>query len=56
MTVQDFISEPSNTGTLSGGNQEVKVEATLIVAAAQASGTYVNALGLFVTVNYNGSV
>ena len=53
MTVQNFVSTPSNTGALSGGTQQVKVGATLNVAAAQAAGTYTNASGLFVTVNYN---
>jgi len=53
MTVDNFISTPSTTGTLSSGTQEVKVGATLNVAAAQAAGTYTNASGLFVTVNYN---
>ena len=53
MTVDNFVSTPSNTGTLSSGTQEVKVGATLNVSAAQAAGTYTNAAGLFVTVNYN---
>jgi hypothetical protein len=53
MTVQDFVSTPSNTGTLNSGTQEIKVGATLNVSAAQAAGTYTNASGLFVTVNYN---
>ncbi|MBK7031659.1 MAG: DUF4402 domain-containing protein [Bacteroidales bacterium] len=33
--------------------QEIKVGATLNVSASQAAGTYTNASGLFVTVNYN---
>jgi len=53
MTVDNFVSTPSSTGTLSSGTQEVKVGATLNVAAAQAAGTYTNASDLFVTVNYN---
>jgi hypothetical protein len=53
MSVQNFVSTPSNTGTLSSGTQEIKVGATLNVSAAQAAGTYTNASGLFVTVNYN---
>jgi hypothetical protein len=53
MTVENFVSTPSNTGTLSSGTQEVKVGATLNVSAAQAAGTYTNESGLFVTVNYN---
>jgi hypothetical protein len=53
MTVENFISNPSNTGTLSNGTQEIKVGATLNVGAAQPAGTYTNQSGLFVTVNYN---
>jgi hypothetical protein len=53
MTVENFISSPSNTGQLSSGTQEIKVGATLNVGAAQAAGTYSNESGLFVTVNYN---
>ena len=54
MTVNGFTSIPSSTGTLStGGTQDLKVGATLNVAAAQAAGTYTNATGVPVTVNYN---
>ena len=53
MTVQNFVSTPSSTGALTSGSQQVKVGATLNVSAAQAAGTYTNASGLFVTVNYN---
>ena len=53
MTVQSFVSTPSSTGTLTAGTQQIKVGATLNVAAAQAAGSYTNASGLFVTVNYN---
>ena len=53
MIVNTFISTPSGTGALTGGTQVVKVGATLHVAAAQPAGTYTNAAGLFVTVNYN---
>jgi len=54
MTVNSFTSTPSATGTLSsGGTQTLNVGATLNVAAAQASGTYTNATGVPVTVNYN---
>ena len=42
MTVENFVSTPSNTGTLNSGTQEVKVGATLNVGAAQAAGTYTN--------------
>ncbi len=54
MTVDNFTSTPSGTGTLSGaGSQTLTVGATLNVAAAQAAGTYTNASGVPVTVNYN---
>ncbi|MCD6010236.1 MAG: hypothetical protein K0Q79_98 [Flavipsychrobacter sp.] len=54
MTVNSFTSSPSSTGTLSsGGTQTLNVGATLNVAAAQASGSYTNATGVPVTVNYN---
>jgi hypothetical protein len=53
MTVENFVSTPSNTGALNNGTQVIKVGATLNVAAAQPAGTYTNASGLFVTVNYN---
>ena len=54
MTVNGFTSIPSSTVTLStGGTQDLKVGATLNVAAAQAAGTYTNATGVPVTVNYN---
>ena len=53
MTVENFVSTPSNTGALNNGSQEVKVGATLNVGAAQPAGTYTNESSLFVTVNYN---
>ncbi len=54
MTVNTFTSSPATTGTLSGtGTQTLNVGATLNVSAAQASGTYTNATGVPVTVNYN---
>jgi len=53
MTVQSFVSTPSSTGVLTAGTQTVKVGATLNVSAGQGAGTYTNAAGLFVTVNYN---
>ena len=54
MTVNAFTSIPLTTGTLStGGTQDLKVGATLVVTAAQAAGTYTNASGVPVTVNYN---
>jgi hypothetical protein len=40
MTVDNFVSTPSSTGTLSSGTQEVKVGATLNVAAASRRNLY----------------
>jgi len=54
MTVNAFTSSPSATGLLSsGGSQTLTVGATLNVAAGQSAGTYTNASGVPVTVNYN---
>ena len=53
MTVDTFTSTPSSTGVLTSGAQTIKVGATLNVAAAQAAGTYTNAAGFPVQVNYN---
>ncbi len=54
MNVTNFTSSPSGTGLLSsGGAQTLTVGATLNVAAAQTAGTYTNATGVPVTVNYN---
>ncbi|HNW54406.1 MAG TPA: DUF4402 domain-containing protein, partial [Bacteroidales bacterium] len=53
MTVGTFTSNPTPTGTLTAGTQDVFVGATLNVAAGQAAGVYTNATGLVVTVNYN---
>ncbi|MCF6408017.1 DUF4402 domain-containing protein [Chitinophaga filiformis] len=53
MTVTTFTSDPSGTGTLTGGSEVVNVGATLNVSAAQAAGTYVSATPFDVTVNYN---
>ena len=54
MTVNSFTSSPSSTGTLSStGSDVLNVGATLNVSAGQASGTYTNATGVPVTVNYN---
>lgn len=47
-----FTSNPSGTGTLSSGTQDIAVGATLTVAAGQLAGVYTS--GNFnVTVNYN---
>jgi Domain of unknown function (DUF4402) len=53
MTVNAFTSNPSGTGLLTSGSQTLTVGATLNVSAAQAAGTYTNATGVPVTVNYN---
>ena len=54
MLVDDFVSSPNGTGTLSaGGTQTLNIGATLEVAAAQASGAYLSATPFSVTVNYN---
>ena len=54
MTVNGFTSDPATTGALSGsGSQTLNVGATLNVSAAQPAGTYTNASGVQVTVNYN---
>jgi hypothetical protein len=52
MNATAFTSNPSGTGALSSGTQNIAVGATLTVAAAQLAGVYTS--GNFnVTVNYN---
>lgn len=53
MIVDTFSSDPSGTGLLTGGTQILNVGATLNVGLNQAAGTYTNAAGFTVTVNYN---
>ena len=54
MTVDTFTSSPSGSGVLSGtGSQTINVGAKLTVGASQSPGTYTNATGFSVTVNYN---
>jgi len=54
MTVDAFSSTPTTTGTLdAAGTQTLNVGATLNVNANQQAGTYTNAAGFTVTVNYN---
>jgi len=53
MTVNAFTSNPSGTGALTAGTQTINVGATLNVAASQVAGTYTNATGFPVIVNYN---
>ena len=53
MVVNCFTSIPSATGVLTTGTQTVFVGATLNVGASQIAGSYTNAIGFEVTVNYN---
>lgn len=53
MTVNNFTSTPTATGSLASGTEDIFVGGTLNVAAAQVSGLYTNASDLVVTVNYN---
>jgi len=54
MVVNAFTSTPGETaGVLTNGSEEVFVGATLNVNATQLAGTYTNATGFNVTVNYN---
>jgi len=53
MTVNNFTSTPTATGSLASGTEDIFVGGTLNVAAAQVSGLYTNATDLVVTVNYN---
>ncbi|MGB8492678.1 MAG: DUF4402 domain-containing protein [Bacteroidales bacterium] len=53
MTVSNFTSSPTPTGTLAGGTSTLTVGATLNVAGGQAPGEYVSGTPFTVTVNYN---
>ena len=54
MIVNAFTSTPTGTGALSAsGSQTITIGATLNVSAAQAAGTYTNATGFPIKVNYN---
>ncbi len=52
MAANSFTSNPSGTGQLSSGSQNVAVGATLTVAAGQLAGVYTSST-FDVTVNYN---
>lgn len=52
MTANSFTSNPSATGTLSSGTQNISVGATLTVTAGQVAGVYTSG-NFSVTVNYN---
>ena len=55
MTINAFVSNPTvgAGGALTSGAQTLLVGATLNVGVSQAAGTYTNATGFDVTVNYN---
>ncbi len=53
MTVDNFTSTPTATGTLTGGTETLNVGATLNVTAAQTAGVYTSSTPFTVTVNYN---
>ncbi|MFV8465356.1 DUF4402 domain-containing protein [Flavobacterium sp. LB1P62] len=53
MSVGTFESSIGTTGTLVSGSQEFTVGALLTVGSEQVVGTYLNAAGFAVTVNYN---
>jgi hypothetical protein len=53
MTINTFTSNPSGTSALTAGTQTINVGATLNVAGSQVAGTYTNATGFLVNVNYN---
>lgn len=53
MIVNTFTSNPSGTGTLTGGSEALTVGATLNVSGSQVAGTYTTATPFTVTVNYN---
>jgi hypothetical protein len=53
MTVDNFTSTPSGTGTIGATGTALTVGATLNVNASQPSGNYTSATPFTVTVNYN---
>ena len=53
VTVGTFVSNPAATGALTAGAQTVLVGATLNLPVSVVAGSYTNAAGLTVTVNYN---
>ena len=54
MTVNNIVTDPTPTGTLSGtGTQTINVGGTLNVAGGQAPGTYTNTTDLEIHVDYN---
>jgi len=54
VTVGTFVSNPASTGKLAAaGTQTVSVGATLNLSTSTVAGSYTNASGLRITVNYN---
>jgi hypothetical protein len=53
MTVDNWTSDPTPTGTLTGGTETLNVGATLNVPASSLAGVYISAIPFNVTVNYN---
>ena len=53
MTVENFTSTPSGSGTFGPGVQPICVGATLNVNANQEAGVYVSTENFVVTINYN---
>jgi hypothetical protein len=53
VTAGTFVSNPAATGALTAGAQTVLVGATLNLPVSVVAGSYTNAAGLTVTVNYN---
>lgn len=53
MTVNNFTSTPSATGTLTSGTETIKIGSTLNLAANQVEGAYSTTTNFPVTVNYN---
>jgi hypothetical protein len=53
MTVDNFVSDPSDSGQLTTSAETISVGAILNVDGGQAAGTYTNETDLTVTVNYN---
>jgi spore coat protein U-like protein len=53
MVVNDFVTSPPATGTLTAGAQLLLVGATLHVGTSPNAGVYTNTSGFDVTVNYN---
>ena len=53
MAVSAFVTNPTPTGVLTGGSQELFVGATVAVGANQAAGVYTNPNALVITVAYN---